>query len=94
MSRSHLVDVALQLQPRHDLLERPALRQVVVSRLAVTGAAPRREPLCPTTKLLQRFLGSAVVREEIHATTRRNLDRGGGRGCGGRERERQKGKVG
>lgn len=39
VSRSDLIDVALQLKLRHDLLQRPALRQAVVPRLCAATAA-------------------------------------------------------
>ena len=88
MSRSYLVYVALQLQPRHDLLERPALRQTVIiapgpaitarTSAAAAAAFSRCPPRPP--QLFQRFLGSAVVGKEIDAAARRNLERGDAKG--------------
>ena len=80
--------MALQLQPRHDLLERPALRQTVIiapgpaitarTSAAAAAAFSRCPPRPP--QLFQRFLGSAVVGKEIDAAARRNLERGDAKG--------------
>lgn len=80
-----LIDVALELQARHDLPKRPALPKRVLTAspaastlyIASSSAVSSRYtsffPFGLIRHLRQCFLGRAVVREEIHTASSENL---------------------